>query len=83
MAEDNNSLDDLLSGVRARQKKSGVAPSPPKLAPKKGLTPLEILDLPEAQRSIITHLSHQKQANLADLQQEAMALEMDQRLILV
>jgi hypothetical protein len=59
MTEDNNSLDDLLSGMRARKKKSGVAPSPSNLAPKKGLTPLEMLDLPEAQRSIITHLSHQ------------------------
>ncbi len=68
MTEDNNSLDNLLSGVQACKKKSDVAPPQPKLAPKKGLTPLEMLDLPEAQRSIITHLSHQKQASLADLQ---------------
>ncbi|HXV44615.1 MAG TPA: hypothetical protein VEC96_16260, partial [Anaerolineae bacterium] len=74
MTEDNNSLDDLISGVRAQQRKPGATASRPKTAPKKGLTPLELLDLPEAQRGIVTYLSHQKQANLADLQRASPTL---------
>ncbi|MBI1881880.1 MAG: cyclic nucleotide-binding domain-containing protein [Chloroflexi bacterium] len=73
MTEDNKSLDDLISGVRAsgvraRQNKPDASASKPVSTPRKGLTPLDVLALPEAHRNIITYLSHQKQATLAELQ---------------
>ena len=56
MTEDNNSLDDLISGVRAQQRKPGATTSRPKTAPKKGLTPFELLDLPEVQRGMAARI---------------------------
>jgi CRP-like cAMP-binding protein len=66
MSDESNALDDLIGGLRSRSKKAPVTPSP---APKQGLNPLDLLDLPLIQRELITYLSHQKQANLAELQQ--------------
>ena len=65
MADDNNALDDLLQGVQDRKK----AGTKGKTGGKKALSPLELLALPDNQRKVVNHLSHQKQSSLADMQQ--------------
>ena len=65
MADDNNSLDDLLQGVK-RSKESGAGA---KSTSKKALSPLELLALPDNQRKVVNYLSHQKQSSLDDVQQ--------------
>ncbi len=67
MAEDKNSLDDLLHGVKRRKKAAGQAQ---KSERKKALSPLDLLDLPETQRKVVNFLSHQKQANLDGIKQK-------------
>ena len=70
---DNDDLDALVSSTRGRSGKAGrrlpSLDSTSKLAEPRGLSPLDILSLPPAQRELVNWLARRKQARFSEIQQ--------------